>query len=213
MWRRRGSCDLGCAATATRERGWATKCDERVMKRLSCEVRQREGERLSCDSATARGRDWDLRVWGFESDFWERQRRVRVEKWEKVSEEWFWERAERRRIGGEKKYVGAISEQHRLGEKKKEKKKRRSWTTSFKGWKSPNRPNRSRFTKPDGQTAVRTDPCFFRMERFLTLNRPWIWTVHGFSGPTVRSGPSSITLFIIPTPTPFVSRVGFYPTH
>ena len=35
-----------------------------------------------------------------------------------------------------------------------------------------NRPNRSRFTEPDGQTAVRTVPCFFRMERFFTLNGP-----------------------------------------
>ena len=32
--------------------------------------------------------------------------------------------------------------------------------------------NRSRFTKPDGRTAVRAGPCFFCMERFFTLNRP-----------------------------------------
>ena len=32
--------------------------------------------------------------------------------------------------------------------------------------------NRSRFTKPDGRTAVRAGPCFFGMERFFTLNKP-----------------------------------------
>ena len=40
---------------------------------------------------------------------------------------------------------------------------------------------------PDG-------PCFFRMERFLTLNRPWNWTVHKFPSRTVRSGPDLTTL-------------------
>ena len=32
--------------------------------------------------------------------------------------------------------------------------------------------NRSRFTKPDGRTAVRAGPCFFGMKRFFTLNKP-----------------------------------------
>ena len=40
--------------------------------------------------------------------------------------------AERRRIGGKKKYVGAVSERRHLGKKKKKKKKKRSWTISFK---------------------------------------------------------------------------------
>ena len=99
----RVSCDLGCTATTTRERGR----DERVTKRSG----------LSYDSATAtreRGRDerewqrdlgWAATVWRqrgreaktrewlrlkrvrIESDFWERQRRVRIESdWERVSE-------------------------------------------------------------------------------------------------------------------------------
>ena len=36
----------------------------------------------------------------------------------------------------------------------------------------PNLKNRSRFTEPDGRTAVRAGPCFFCIERFFTLNRP-----------------------------------------
>ena len=53
--------------------------------------------------------------------------------------------------------------------------------------------NRSRFTKPDGRTAVRAGPCFFGMERFFTLNKPASWTVWGFSGRTVRSGPVRVS--------------------
>ena len=58
----------------------------------------------------------------------------------------------------------------------------------------PNLKNRSRFTEPGGQTAVRAGPCFFCIERFFTLNRPSNWTVRGFSGRTVRSGPGFKTL-------------------
>ena len=180
--RRRGSCDLGCAATVMQERGWAAKCDGARERGWATTVQRREGEieTWECEDLRVifeRGRDeWGLRV---------------IEKWERVSKEWFWERAEQRRIGGKKKICWSCFRTTSFREKKK---KKRSWATSFKGWKSQNRPNRSRFTELDSRTAVWTVPCFFCMERFLTLNRPWIWTVHGFSGLTVRSGPGSITL-------------------
>ena len=157
-------------------------------------MRRCEGERLSYDGATARGRDWDLRVWGFESDFWERQRRVRVES------DWEMRKGFKRVILREGRTTPYRREKKicwscfRTTSFRDKKKKKISWATSFKGWKSQNRLNQSRFTELDGRTAVWTVPCFFCMERFLTLNRPWIWTVHGFSGLTVRSGPGSITL-------------------
>ena len=179
------------------------KLKKRIWKYLEKERRAELRRREGAAKCAATRELWSARIWerGFESARTPFQR--------------LWERAEMSELCLEMrkgfrtlregrttpyrrdktKNAGAVSERRRLGKKKKKEK----WTTSFKDWKSPNRPNRpnrSRFTEPDGQTVVRTVPCFFGMERFLTLNRPWIWTVHGFSGPTVRSGPGSITLIV-----------------
>ena len=61
----------------------------------------------------------------------------------------------------------------------------------------PNLKNRSRFSEPHGLTRVRTDPCFFHIERLLKLKKPQNRKVHGFSGRTVRSGPDFKTMLIL----------------
>ena len=53
--------------------------------------------------------------------------------------------------------------------------KKKGWNDVVYGLKQGNhlnRVNQSWFTEPNGRTAVRTVPCFFCMERFLTLNGP-----------------------------------------
>ena len=68
------------------------------------------------------------------------------------------------------------------------------WNDTVLRLKQPNCLNRSRFTESDGRTAVRAGPCFFRMERFFTLSGQWKWTIQGFPGRTVWSGPDLTTL-------------------
>ena len=73
-------------------------------------------------------------------------------------------------------------------------KRKKKWNNAVLRLKEGNRLNRSWFTEPDGQTAVRAGPFFFRMEWFFTLNGPWKWTVQGFPGQTIWSGPGLTTL-------------------
>ena len=70
------------------------------------------------------------------------------------------------------------------------------WNDVVLRLKQGNRLNRSRFTEPNDRTAVWTGPCFFRMERFFTLNGLWKWTVQGFPGWTIRFDLGSTTLAV-----------------
>ena len=164
------SCDLGWAATTTRERGR----NERVIETL------REWERDMGWAATIRrwrGREAETREWLRE---WGRGREwlrvIQISKSEaRVS------------------FEGLVLNLFNMLQ-----------TTPYRGgtgWndvvlrlKQGNRLNRSWFIELDGRAAVRTGPCFFRIERSLTLNGPWNWTVHGFPSWTIWSGPGLTTL-------------------
>ena len=62
------------------------------------------------------------------------------------------------------------------------------------GSREPWEPVWSWFLEPWGPTAVRMDPCFFLIERFLRLKELQNWTVRGFPGRTVPSDPGFKTL-------------------
>ena len=90
-------------------------------------MRRREGERLSCDGATVRRRDWDLRVWGFERGRDEWGLRV-IENWEMRNEGFrrvILREAEQRRIGGKKKCWSCFRTTPFREKKKKESGRRR----------------------------------------------------------------------------------------
>ena len=114
------------------------RCEGDAGERLSCEVLRESDEETELRSATARGREAELRQCKGEIETWECEdlrvifERGRdewglrvIEKWERVSEEWFWERAERRRIGGKKICWSRFRMTPFRGKKKKEAGRRR----------------------------------------------------------------------------------------